>query len=1046
MLASGDLDPVWPSGGRPLNNVSGVTTLGIVSDDANGAIVTWLGGGAVEPGVYAQRVLASGVEDPAWPVNGCPLSTTWVGQYNLQIISDAAGGAIVTWGDFRSGTNTDIYAQRVLASGVVDPAWPVDGRALSITAIYELDSQLTSDGAGGAIVTWRRDDVPYGIYAQHVLASGVVNPAWPIDGRALCMAPHASYPQIASDGTGGAIVTWADYRSGDFDIYAQRVDSTGLVSHCPTRNVITSFDFGPGASDITGWQSLGDPDGRGTPLGYLGSLVLHYPEGITDGTGPDLLVYELGHSFPPAIDENYLVEASLDGNTFATLGDTPGDVTSFDLATGALPLAHYIRITDLPPREQAGLPEFDPTVVGADIDAVVALNCPSTELDCANAVDEDGDGLLDCADPDCRVDADVDGAFAAPCGDCDDRDPSVHPGAQIACRSGLDFNCNEVPDCDETPCADVDSDDDGLPDCQDTCPFPEDECQFVAYTAPGLGPASQFDVVVAVDARITNYTSADFEDDVAAIVTQFQQLSLDPAVHARVTFRSYLLWAPWPYCQLRRAAQRHKMDAILIRVPQGLTETLRDGTTKPIVDGTWMQDRPGCERGLPLVAYVVSSPRDSDRKRELAAIHELGHVGFGLADEYWETVCVAACELCVVTCKNTPCRARAVPNVAGTGLRSGNVWRNRQDCVNLTAPFRGDVECYPFCEDPGNEETALAWRLGDCDNKNLMRGCLDGSANDYGDLSTNGYGLAGNCRVEWRVKTVTKAPGLPTPACGPSGPTASSTLYASASESVGPSTRRINLALSFSGDVFSVDSIGIRGAPWVDEDTGTQAVAIKLLSSQDSVMAAYIYWDRRFPNTHDAPAVAGTARFEVPHANGAQRWELLDSNGALLAKGGLGAAFLEYCRSGNWTDLECWETDADGDSIPDRYDNCPYVHNPEQTETYPNGVCDVSDAGAEELVSPVPSRLVLEAGRPNPFNPSTTIAYYLPISVAVRLSVHDVQGRLVATLVEGPQEAGWQKVTWDGRDHHGINLSSGIYLIRLVAGDNIMSRKVALVR
>src|SRR4030043_161528 len=55
--------------------------------------------------------------------------------------------------------------------------------------------------------------------------------AWIINGTVICDAQDAQYnPQLTSDGSGGTIVTWMDYRSGsNFDIYAQRVDSAGIV-------------------------------------------------------------------------------------------------------------------------------------------------------------------------------------------------------------------------------------------------------------------------------------------------------------------------------------------------------------------------------------------------------------------------------------------------------------------------------------------------------------------------------------------------------------------------------------------------------------------------------------------------------------------------------------------------------------------------------------------------------------------------------------------------------------------------------------------------
>ena len=83
----------------------------------------------------------------------------------------------------------------------------------------------------------------------------------------------------------------------------------------------------------------------------------------------------------------------------------------------------------------------------------------------------------------------------------------------------------------------------------------------------------------------------------------------------------------------------------------------------------------------------------------------------------------------------------------------------------------------------------------------------------------------------------------------------------------------------------------------------------------------------------------------------------------------------------------------------------------------------------------VPSHGFLELRSfPNPFNPSTTLEYRLESASRVRLSVHDVNGREVAVLHEGSQEAGLREYHWDGRDDEGRTLASGIYLARLHAG------------
>ena len=232
VLASGLVDPSWPTNGTSIcTEPKAQGSLAIVEDGAHGAIVTWADSRSGNPGVdiYAQHVLSSGVVDPAWPVNGLGLCTAPGTQTLPRIISDGAAGphgAIVTWHDDRDGHN-HIYAQRVSNSGAIAPGWPGNGLAVSVSGVDEVEAAPVSDGAGGAIVAW--GDAASGhhnIRARHVLASGVVDAAWPASGAALSSAPfEETFPVIASDGAGGAVVAW----QGSFDIFAQHVLASGAL-------------------------------------------------------------------------------------------------------------------------------------------------------------------------------------------------------------------------------------------------------------------------------------------------------------------------------------------------------------------------------------------------------------------------------------------------------------------------------------------------------------------------------------------------------------------------------------------------------------------------------------------------------------------------------------------------------------------------------------------------------------------------------------------------------------------------------------------------
>lgn len=94
-----------------------------------------------------------------------------------------------------------------------------------------------------------------------------------------------------------------------------------------------------------------------------------------------------------------------------------------------------------------------------------------------------------------------------------------------------------------------------------------------------------------------------------------------------------------------------------------------------------------------------------------------------------------------------------------------------------------------------------------------------------------------------------------------------------------------------------------------------------------------------------------------------------------------------------------------------------------------------------EAVVQIPKEFALAQNYPNPFNPSTTIKYELPVDSRVVLTVYNVIGQEVTTLVNGEQEAGYWSAKWDAN-----NVASGVYLYRLQAGDFVASKKLLLLK
>lgn len=266
---TGAIETGWPVNGLAATSATNSTTEfnpQIISDGACGAIVAWQDQRSGNYDVYLQRVDEFGVR--RWLPPGVALCAAINAQTNPRLVTDRFGGAIVTWEDSRSG-NVDIAARRIDSTGT--PLWSVDGVPVCTETHDQLQPRITDDGASGAIITWR-DSRGGGsdVYAQRVNASGF--PQWTADGIVICDALLAQQdPEITSDRAGGAVIAWRDGRSGNDDIYAQRIDGSGGAFCAPCGVALTSA---PGtqfqdviASDGAGGAIVGWSDFRGTRAG-----------------------------------------------------------------------------------------------------------------------------------------------------------------------------------------------------------------------------------------------------------------------------------------------------------------------------------------------------------------------------------------------------------------------------------------------------------------------------------------------------------------------------------------------------------------------------------------------------------------------------------------------------------------------------------------------------------------------------------------------------------------------------------------------------------
>ena len=89
----------------------------------------------------------------------------------------------------------------------------------------------------------------------------------------------------------------------------------------------------------------------------------------------------------------------------------------------------------------------------------------------------------------------------------------------------------------------------------------------------------------------------------------------------------------------------------------------------------------------------------------------------------------------------------------------------------------------------------------------------------------------------------------------------------------------------------------------------------------------------------------------------------------------------------------------------------------------------------------LPVDFSLDRAYPNPFNPVTTLSFAIPVNSEVFLSVYNLQGREVSTLISGYMDAGYHSVVWNADSH-----SSGVYFVKMIAGEFMNTQKLMLIK
>ena len=94
----------------------------------------------------------------------------------------------------------------------------------------------------------------------------------------------------------------------------------------------------------------------------------------------------------------------------------------------------------------------------------------------------------------------------------------------------------------------------------------------------------------------------------------------------------------------------------------------------------------------------------------------------------------------------------------------------------------------------------------------------------------------------------------------------------------------------------------------------------------------------------------------------------------------------------------------------------------------------------------IPLKYLLHQNYPNPFNPVTTLRYDLPEDALVNITIYDMMGRQISTLVSSLQSAGYKSIQWNGTNDAGQPVSAGVYLYKIQAGDYSQTKKMVLLK
>ena len=994
---------MWTAGGVAACTASGFQySCTIASDNAGGAFVVWqdLRSGGSE--IYAQHVSSSGVVQ--WGSGGMAVRTAANDQASIVARADGAGGIIMSWTDFRNQpVEGDIYAQRINSVGI--PQWTANGVPVCTASSSQFVSAITTDDAGGAIIAW--DDSRGGIYAQRVAAAG--QQLWANDGIEISGLGGQS-PKIDRDGSGGALIAWSDNRNGGGrDVFLQRVDDGGNilfaedgVTACaaPNDQDLTAIAFDGASSLYMVWRDqrsdLGDVYAQ---LVGLDAQMYWGTAGTAVCAQPDI---QLCTSI--ACDATACLFTWSD----ARAGSTNRDIYAHKLAPGGAQWPSDDQVCTAP------LNQFSPEIVSDGVGGAVVVwfdaRTPSQTDVYTERLDELGAAYSVVVTND--YDDNTTGTFRAVI-----RQANTVPGAQT-----ISFN---IPGAGPHVITVVNQ----------NLPAITDALTIDGFTQPGAVPNSnpvespsnaQMKIVIANFLQTSGLVFQAPATLRGVVVNGFNDTCVDvqsPGVIIKGCYigtdANGLLAGGYPQQYGIRVTANNAIiggstAADRVVVGHCYDEGIRiDGAADAKVQGAYI--------GLGADATTSAHCGIGIRLLNNATMARIGAGVLSLTPNPQERNLIYNNSIGVI--------------VEGAGsiknMIVGNSLKNSVQCIDL-----GNNGASPndFSDRDGGPNQMMNWPDLSSAVGSFVSGSLDGPLNATIHLH---FYRSGNCCLN-AVDFIGATTVVTSPITGGAfsysipGPIPPGVIINAIATDATGNTSEVSQPVTYSntgsGSNSSANLVDANGAVY-----GTVTY-----SNVTATGNTYI--------THPYTPPVPVSGFSIGNPNDPQIYFNITTD-ASYTDG------MDVCLNYDENNLPGPEANL----VLLHYDGSMWVNVTTSRDLVNNKICGhvtslspfvigaVTTTGVGD--TPVPESFALHANVPNPFNPITTIGYDVPAAGAqVNISVYDVAGRHVRTLIDEHRPAGVFSVPWNGEDDRGQRVASGVYFYRMRAGDFVETKKMVLLK